>query len=182
MLLFCLCVSQSKAIRVQEAIDELEALGFYGQPFSKRKIENILHGKARFHKNKADYLFCARKSFFDFLWPYLKEAYAQFIPDRSIETLKEFRKWLVANVNGFGYKSSSHFLRNIGMPGLAILDVHILHGMKQRKLLPDGKISLTTRSYSDIEDRLMDYAKAMDVSMEELDLFLWSERTGYVFK
>ena len=34
-------------------------------------------------------------------------------------------------IKGLGYKEASHFLRNIGFPGYAILDKHILNSLRE---------------------------------------------------
>ena len=80
-----------------------------------------------------------------------------------------------------GMKEAGHFLRNIGMSGLAILDVHIINGLRKRKLIPPEK-TLTNSSYCDIEDTMKDYAEQVGISLDELDLLLWSQKTGFVFK
>ena len=63
--------------------------------------------------------------------------------------------------------------------------------MLDRGLVPDkyfrtekGKIKLETgpTAYKAVEQIEIDYAKQVGIPVEELDLLLWSQRTGYVFK
>lgn len=194
MLCFCLAVPQSKAVKVNHAIDELRARDFLHKPMSLSELATFLRGKVRFHNNKAKYLVAAQKVFAKTkFWDELKEIYEDYCVHRELEDdetavghdlftfLRERRRWLVKKFNGMGYKEASHFLRNIGMSGLAILDVHILDGMRKRGLI-DDEISLTKSTYCDIEDTMKRYAAKVGVSIDELDLLLWSQKTGYVFK
>src|SRR5215510_6832156 len=61
---------------------------------------------------------------------YLKDNCAMRLRDRleSFRDDYERRDWLAneRGVKGLGYKESSHFLRNIGFKGYAILDKHIV--------------------------------------------------------
>jgi len=41
---------------------------------------------------------------------------------------------------------------------------------------------LTNATYCDIEDTMKVYAEQVDIGIDELDLLLWSQKTGYVFK
>lgn len=193
MLMFCLSVPQSKAIKVEEAIDELRKLKFFSKDLTESQIRDILRGKARFHNRKTDYLINAKAIFFapnlisaryhinmPPFWVYLKRCYDKFLDGKDI--LLECRNWLAPVFKGMGNKESSHFLRNIGMGGLAILDVHILHGMHRRGLISEEKPQLTKTSYTEIEKTMLTYADKVGISIDELDFLLWSQRTGYVFK
>lgn len=92
------------------------------------------------------------------------------------------REWLVENVDGIGYKEASHFLRNIGIDGLAILDRHILTLIREHGLIKKAPRTPTRRRYLKIEKKLKKLAKKVNLSLAELDLYLWYMKTGEVLK
>jgi len=95
----------------------------------------------------------------------------------------EFREWLAENVKGLGYKEASHFLRNIGVTDLAIIDFHIIDILAKNGLIekPESK-SLTRKKYLEIELVLAKLAKKAGISLAELDLYLWYLETGKILK
>ena len=94
---------------------------------------------------------------------------------------KELRKCFKDNIFGFGMKESSHFLRNIGYKNLAIVDSHILDVLHNNNIFPKPK-TITEKRYEEIENILEDIAKKLDMSLAELDLYLWYMETGKVLK
>ena len=94
---------------------------------------------------------------------------------------EELREWLVENIKGFGYKESSHFLRNIGFDNLAIIDFHIIDVLVSHNIIKKPK-SLTRKKYLEIENTLRKIAKATNLSLAELDLYLWYMETGKILK
>jgi N-glycosylase/DNA lyase len=196
MLCFCLAVPQSKAVQVNHAVEELKKRDFLAVSIPVSKLAELLRGKVRFHNNKAKYLHNARKIFVttDF-WSDLVDVYRDYCIHKELNEgdepnplshslfgfLRERRRWLVKTFKGMGLKEASHFLRNVGMSGLAILDVHIINGLRKRKLIPPEK-TLTNSTYCDIEDTMKAYAEKVGINIDELDLLLWSQKTGFVFK
>ena len=101
------------------------------------------------------------------------------------ETKNEIKKreWLVKNIKGLGMKEASHFLRNIGYENLAIIDFHIIDLLTKYRLLEKPKSkSLTPKEYIKIEKILEELAKKVNLSLGELDLYLWFEETRKVLK
>jgi len=100
-----------------------------------------------------------------------------------IQTLQrdERRAWLVDNIKGFGYKESSHFLRNIGFDDYAIIDSHILEFLQWQHLIKQPK-TLTIKKYVEIENLLRKIAKQTQLTLAELDLYLWYLETGKILK
>jgi N-glycosylase/DNA lyase len=85
-------------------------------------------------------------------------------------------------IKGLGYKEASHFLRNIGFPGYAILDKHILNSLREMGVI-SGNMRPTTRAgYLAIEKRLERFAGELGIDMDHLDLLLWSRKTGEILK
>jgi N-glycosylase/DNA lyase len=85
-------------------------------------------------------------------------------------------------IPGLGLKESSHFLRNIGIRGLVILDRHILKHLKALKIIGRIPASLTPKRYYAIEKKWLKYSKEVGIPMDELDLLFWSMETGEIRK
>lgn len=94
---------------------------------------------------------------------------------------KGAREWIVENIKGIGMKESSHFLRNIGYKDIAIIDFHIVDFLVNNKLIERPK-TLTKKKYLEAEETLQKIADKTDLSLGELDLYLWHYETGTVLK
>lgn len=96
----------------------------------------------------------------------------------------ERRDWLARErrIKGLGYKESSHFLRNIGLMGHAILDKHVMSCLADLKVVETSKPPATRARYLDTEERLRSFAREIRIDFDELDLVLWSMKTGEVLK
>ena len=81
-----------------------------------------------------------------------------------------------------GYKEASHFLRNIGLKGYAILDKHILNSLVEFKVIDEIKMPMTRKVYREIEQKLRIFSNEIEIPMDELDLLLWSRRNGKIMK
>jgi N-glycosylase/DNA lyase len=109
---------------------------------------------------------------------------------RLRERLKSFadplerRDWLARErrIKGLGYKEASHFLRNIGFSGYAILDKHILRSLAELGIIESPQPPSTRTRYLETEERLRRFARETDVDFDELDLVLWSMKTGEILK
>nr|MDO8087019.1 N-glycosylase/DNA lyase [Candidatus Sigynarchaeum springense] len=91
------------------------------------------------------------------------------------------REWLVKHVDGFGYKESSHFLRNVGYENVAIIDFHIIDLLAAHGLIEKQK-GLGKKKYLEIEGILRDIARKAGMSLGALDLALWFIETGKILK
>ena len=96
----------------------------------------------------------------------------------------ERRDWLVREkgIKGLGYKEASHFLRNIGFRGYAILDKHVLNCLAELKIIDDAKPPSTRSKYLTVEEKLRKFAAAIGIDFDEMDLVLWSMKTGEILK
>jgi len=174
-LSFCLCTPQSKATVCWNAITSLvkNNLLYNG---NEEKIKPFLNA-VRFNENKSRYIVGARKLFSNDYELNIKN----FI--NTFNNLNELRDWLAENVNGIGFKEASHFLRNIGMGNnFAILDVHILRNLKKYGVIDEMPKSLSKKKYLEIENKMKGFAETIGIPVDELDLLLWSEETGFIFK
>jgi N-glycosylase/DNA lyase len=170
-LAYCLLTPQSSALHAEAAVAALRAAQCFDQP---RRAAAVLRQKAhyiRFHNTKAKHLARAWRQF-----PSVTEHLA------AAESGHDLREWLVKNVKGLGWKEASHFLRNIGFSGMAILDRHVLRNLKHHGVLATIPATLTSKRYLAIESRFSRFAAAIGISMDELDLLFWSRGTGRILK
>lgn len=96
----------------------------------------------------------------------------------------ERRDWLAQEkqIKGLGYKEASHFLRNIGLMGHAILDKHVMNCLMDLKVVETPKPPATRARYLEVEGKLRVFAREIRIDFDELDLVLWSMKTGEVLK
>ena len=96
----------------------------------------------------------------------------------------ERRDWLVKEkgIKGLGYKEASHYLRNIGFTGYAILDKHVLRCLHELKIINEPKPPNTRSRYLRVEEKLKQLAASAGIDFDELDLVLWSMKTGEILK
>lgn len=168
-LSFCILTANSSArlgIRIQEKLGEE---GFLTLPLPELTRELRVMGH-RFYRKRAEYIVEARGL------RKLKEII------RGSSTAAEAREWLVKNVKGLGYKEASHFLRNIGHDGVAILDRHVLRTLHKEGIIESVPQHLSKSSYLSIEQKLKEVAEKADLTLAELDLYLWYMATGEVMK
>lgn len=102
----------------------------------------------------------------------------------SFDCSLERRDWLVREkgIKGLGYKEASHYLRNIGYTGYAILDKHVLNCLFDLKIIDDPKPPNTRLKYLTTEDKLKSLTARTGIDFDELDLVLWSMKTGVILK
>lgn len=96
----------------------------------------------------------------------------------------ERRDWLAREpgIKGLGYKEASHYLRNIGFRGYAILDKHVLNCLAELKIIDDPKPPNTRSRYLMVEEKLKSLTRLLGIDFDELDLVLWSMKTGVILK
>lgn len=94
------------------------------------------------------------------------------------------RDWLAQEpqIKGLGYKEASHFLRNVGFKGYGILDKHILRSLAELGVVDSPKPPSGRHRYLAIEARMREFAKEVQIDFDELDLVLWSMKTGEILK
>jgi N-glycosylase/DNA lyase len=142
---------------------------------TKKEINKELQ-KVRFKNKKAEYLYQARRNFF-------KKENSIYENIKKIKSPLELREYLVGNIKGIGYKESSHFLRNIGMgKNIAILDRHIIRNLIELGILQEYPKNLSEKKYEEIEKKMKELSKDIDIPMDTLDLVFWAKETGEVFK
>jgi len=167
-LCFCILTANfiaEKSLKIQKEIND----GFLTLPEHElaEKLRKLGH---RFPQKRAKYIVEARK-------------YADSLKNiiQSINVGDKLREWLVKNIKGIGYKEASHFLRNIGYTDLAIIDFHITNILTTYGLIEKPR-TLTKTKYLEIENLLREVADKLNLSLAELDLYLWYMETGKVLK
>jgi N-glycosylase/DNA lyase len=86
------------------------------------------------------------------------------------------------DIKGIGMKEASHFLRNVGFRGYAILDIHILKCLRELGVIRKSRKALTPDRYRNIENKMREFSAQIGIDMDELDLLLWSRKTGKILK
>lgn len=171
-LLFCILTPQSSAKNADEVIRKLKHDKFLEQGFDPMPYLRDPHHYIRFHNVKSKRLLHIRE-----IYPQLHQV---LLTER--EDIAKLRNVVMKMIPGLGLKESSHFLRNIGVRGLAILDRHILKHLKALKIIGKIPASLTPKKYYAIEKKWLKYSKEIGIPMDELDLLFWSMETGEIRK
>ena len=142
------------------------------------ELAQTLTGVHRFPNARSRYISVTR----DFLRQDCQMRLRERLEDFSDSVAR--RDWLVQEkqIKGLGYKESSHFLRNIGFRGLAILDKHILNSLAELGVITEAKPPGNRKRYLETEERMRDFANEIDIDFDELDLVLWSLKTGEILK
>ena len=83
-------------------------------------------------------------------------------------------------IKGLGYMQASHFLRNLGFSGYAILDRNNLASLFELRIIDGMKYPLTKKKYLETESLMTQAAHELGISLDEFDLLLWSRKREYV--
>ena len=100
----------------------------------------------------------------------------------SFEDRVERRDFFAKNpgIKGLGYMQASHFLRNLGFSGYAILDRNNLASLFELGIIGETKYPLTKKRYLETESLMTEAAHELGISLDEFDLLLWSRKRKYV--
>ncbi|MCD4657090.1 MAG: N-glycosylase/DNA lyase [Planctomycetes bacterium] len=171
---FCLLTPQSKARKCWSAVEKLITNNVLIEG-SEADIVKHLDG-VRFHNKKARNVVEAREKFFIDGKFTIKNIILRF-------EVSQAREFLVENVKGFGMKEASHFLRNVGKGAeIAILDRHILRNLVNFKVIEELPKSIPKNMYYEIESRMKEFAKRIEIPLNHLDILLWFKEAGEIFK
>jgi len=141
-------------------------------------LASALSGVHRYPNARARYIVASRHFLNEHCGLGLRKKLGSF--DCSLER----RDWLVKEkgIKGLGYKEASHYLRNVGFRGYAILDKHVLNCLAELKIIDDPKPPNTRAKYLTIENKLRKLTQRTGIDFDELDLVLWSMKTGVILK
>jgi N-glycosylase/DNA lyase len=174
-LTFCIFTAGASARMGLPSIESVRPVLMTG---SVQDIKNALAGRHRFPNNRGTYVYETRE--------YLRTHCGLGLRDalRRIKRSDERRDFLAANrsVRGIGYKEASHFLRNVGYRGYAILDKHVLGRLAELNVIETSKPPSTKNRYLAIEEKVKLFADSIGIDFDELDLLLWYTKTGEILK
>ena len=164
--------SARMGMRAVEAVRPLLRSG------SQPELATALTGVHRYPNARSKYVVHSRD--------FLQREYDFQIRKRlcEFECGHERRDWLVKEkgIKGLGYKEASHFLRNIGFRGYAILDKHVLNCLFELKIIDEPKPPSTRSKYLSVEEKLRQFSERAGIDFDEMDLVLWSMKTGVILK
>lgn len=173
---FCILTPQSKAVNAWQAITILRDNGLLFNGSAEEIVEYL--NIVRFKNNKSKYLVELREKMTNSNGEIITKDFFS-----SFEEISKAREWIVKNVKGMAYKEASHFLRNVGFgKEIAILDRHILKNLVRLEVIDEVPKSITPKLYLEIERKMKDYCKFVNISMDSLDLLLWYLEAGEIFK
>ena len=164
--------SAKMGLKAVEAVRPLLADG------TQPEIADALAGVHRYPNARARYVYASR----NFLREHCNLELRKKL--ESFDCRLARRDWLVKEkgIKGLGYKEASHFLRNIGFKGYAILDKHVLKCLAELKIIDSPKPPNTRSKYLTVEDKLRELTERTKIDFDEMDLVLWSMKTGQILK
>lgn len=175
-LCYCIFTAGASARMGLNSIERIRRHLFNG---GHRRLETLLVGAHRYPRARSGYIVHTRN--------YLKRECGL----RLAEKLDSFgddadarRDFFARNpgIKGIGYKESSHYLRNIGYLGYAILDKHILRTLHELEVIDSPNPPSTKKKYLVVEEQMRKFAADIRINFDELDLLLWSNKTGEILK
>lgn len=175
-LCYCILTAGSSAKMGMRTVEALRDLLQSGN--REDLVRRARDKRVRFWRVRPSYIFHTRE--------YLQKHCGMKLLDllQSFDSPVARRDFLAKNkdIKGLGYKEASHFLRNIGFPGYAILDKHILNSLREMRIITRRMRPNTRKGYLEIEKRLARFAEEVGIDMDHLDLLLWSRKTGEILK
>jgi N-glycosylase/DNA lyase len=176
-LVYCIFTAGASAKMGLRSVEAVRPLLKNGKPKAMTRAL-VAAGAHRFPNARPEYVVTTRD--------YLKVECAMRLRDRltSFASPVARRDWLASErrIKGLGYKESSHFLRNIGFKGYAILDKHIVRCLAELGVIDSPKPPATRSRYLEAETRMQRFASDVGIDFDELDLVLWSMKTGEILK
>ena len=176
-LVYCIFTAGASARMGLNAIDAVRSLLLDGEPDEMTQVLREA-GAHRFPVARPRYIVTTRNYFRVNFGMALRERL------RSFSDPFERRDWLAQEkqIKGLGYKESSHFLRNVGVKGHAILDKHVMRCLAEMNIVDTARPPANRRKYLEVEQEFRRFAEQIKVDFDELDLVLWSIKTGEILK
>jgi N-glycosylase/DNA lyase len=176
-LVYCIFTAGASARMGLNSVAAVSSLLLEGQP-EEMTVVLKKTGAHRFPAARPRYIVTTRN--------YLRTNFDMALRKRlrSFSDPFERRDWLAQEkqIKGLGYKEASHFLRNIGVKGHAILDKHVMRCLTEVGVVDTAKPPANRKRYLEVEEEYLRFAKAIRINSDELDLVLWSMKTGEILK
>lgn len=175
-LVFCIFTAGASA---KMGLRSIEAVRSLLKSATHEELANALTGVHRYPRARSGYIITTRDFLENDCGLCLHQRLEAFADNHDAR-----RDWLARTrgIKGLGYKEASHYLRNIGYRGYAILDKHILRSLYELKVIDSPAPPATRTKYLAVEARMRAYASDVNLDFDELDLVLWSMKTGEVLK
>ena len=174
-LAFCIFTANTSAEMGLRAVDAVRNVLVNG---TADDMTRRLEGIYRFNNVRPAHIIHTRN--------YLKNALNFELKKKicSFKDKNELRNFFALNkdIKGLAYKEASHFLRNIGFKGYAILDKHIINSLHEFGVIETNEKPKNAAEYLEIEQKFIDFSKLTGIDMDELDLLLWSRKNGRILK
>ena len=175
-LCFCIVTAGSSARMGLRTLEVLRDILHQGSESELQ--ERAGSHKLRFWRLRPSYIYHTRE--------YLKQSCGDglYTVLKSFDCPQQRRDFLARNrsIKGLGYKEASHFLRNIGFRGYAIIDKHIVNSLRELGVIGPRLKPTSRKGYLAIERKLVRFADEIGIDMDHLDLLLWSRKTGEILK
>lgn len=160
-LCFVICIPQTKYKTGMKVLKMLKEHDFFHNNFRIEELKSFCRS-LRFYNNKAkalSYLHSYPKTILDYVL-------GQYKCSNHSESICR-RNTMAQEILGLGMKTASHFMRNTGTRDVAIIDTHILHflGIEHYPSSP--------KEYLYIEKIFYEIANKNNLSIAELDLYIW---------
>jgi N-glycosylase/DNA lyase len=168
---YCICTPQSKAKSAFLVVEKLKNADFAKKLFDPVNILRNPEHYIRFHNQKSLRLIDLGEIFPTVL---------KILDSKDDKYLK--REKIHKTVKGFGFKETSHFLRNIGYSGFGILDRHILKHLVECGVYKEIPKVSSVSQYIEVEKGFLALAKSVGIPIDELDMLFWSYETGEILK
>jgi N-glycosylase/DNA lyase len=175
-LCYCMLAAGTSALLALNTVEKIKGVVFNADV--KEMQIALKRSGYRFHTVRAGYIVTTREYLTNDCGFQIKKKIGSF----SDKTL--LREYFAGNkgIKGLAYKSASHFLRNIGIKGYAILDKHVINSLFELGAVKSGKMPANKKSYLEIERKMKSFANKIGVDFDELDLLLWYSKTGKIIK
>jgi N-glycosylase/DNA lyase len=172
-VVFCILTANASAKMGLKAIQAIDDDTLFSG--NENDITAKLTGSYRFPISRASYIVRTRRFLKDYCDLDIRKIFNEFKSDPSA-----LRFFLANNLIGIGYKECSHFLRNVGFKGYAILDKHVISmlnllGCNVQKPRKKSEYVIT-------ELDMKNFALQNALDFDELDLLFWSYKTGEIIK
>ena len=175
-LVFCIFTAGASA---RMGISSLDRIRNSLRESPAEELASLLTGAHRYPNSRAKYIVHTREYLKDDCRLKLRRKLDSFGEDSEAR-----RDFFARNkgIKGIGYKEASHYLRNIGYTGYAILDKHILKSLYEFGELESPDPPSNKKKYLEIEDLMRNFSDRIRIGFDELDLLLWSNKTGEILK
>ena len=175
-LCFCILAAGTSALLALNTVEKIKDVVFKANVDDMQKA--LKASRYRFHTVRADYLVKTRD--------YLRNDCGFEIKKKikSFDNKLILREYFAENkgVKGIAYKEGSHFLRNIGFKGYAILDKHVVNSLFELGAIESNSKPVGKKSYLELEQKLKEFSNKIGIDFDELDLLLWYSKTGTIIK